>query len=151
LSASFGLTVDPQANVSALSVGERQRVEILKALYRHARVLILDEPTAVLTPQEAKGLFATLRSLVAQGLSVIFISHKLYEVMEVSRRILVLRSGRLVAERDASKTTQAELAVLMVGRPVAEPKRKPQEPGHVIEDLAGVSVMKEGKLLLDGI
>jgi len=151
LSASFGLTVDPQANVSALSVGERQRVEILKALYRHARVLILDEPTAVLTPQEAKGLFATLRSLVAQGLSVIFISHKLYEVMEVSRRILVLRSGRLVAERDASKTTQAELADLMVGRPVAEPKRKPQDPGPVIAELAGVSVMSEGKLLLDGI
>jgi general nucleoside transport system ATP-binding protein len=151
LSESFGLAVDPQANVGALSVGERQRVEILKALYRHARVLILDEPTAVLTPQEAKALFATLQSLVAKGLSVIFISHKLYEVMEVSRRILVLRSGKLVAERDASKTNQAELADLMVGRPVAEPKRKPQEPGPVIAELAGISVMREGKLLLDGI
>jgi general nucleoside transport system ATP-binding protein len=151
LSASFGLTVDPSAMVSALSVGERQRVEILKALYRHARILILDEPTAVLTPQEAKGLFATLQSLVAKGLSVIFISHKLYEVMEVSSRILVLRNGRLVAERQTSKTTQAELADLMVGRPIAEPKRKPQDPGPVIAQLADISVMSEGKLLLHGI
>lgn len=151
LSESFGLAVDPQVNVGALSVGERQRVEILKALYRHARILILDEPTAVLTPQEAKGLFATLQSLAARGLSVIFISHKLYEVMELSRRILVLRSGKLVAERTAAKTTQAELADLMVGRPVAEPKRQPQDPGPVIAELAGVSLMREGKLLLDGI
>jgi simple sugar transport system ATP-binding protein len=151
LSESFGLTVDPLAAVSALSVGERQRVEILKALYRDARILILDEPTAVLTPQETRALFATLKSLVAKGLSVIFISHKLYEVMEVSRRVLVLRQGRLVAERDTAKTTRAELADLMVARPVTEPKLKPQPPGPPVMGLVGVSVLNEGKLLLDRI
>ena len=93
----FGLRVNPDARVGRLSVGERQRVEILKALYRGARVLILDEPTAVLTPQEAESLFATLRQLVAEGLSLIFISHKLDEVLRVSDRIAVLRAGKLVA------------------------------------------------------
>ena len=96
-SKRFGLAVDPSARVARLSVGERQRVEILKALYRDARVLILDEPTAVLTPQESDALFSTLKELVAQGLSIIFISHKLPEVLRVSDRIAVLRGGKLVA------------------------------------------------------
>ena len=113
--------VDPDARVGTLSVGEKQRVEILKALYRGARVLILDEPTAVLTPQEVDGLFATLRGFVDEGLAVIFISHKLDEVMAVSRRVAVLRQGRLVAERETAATTPAELAELMVGRKVAMP------------------------------
>ena len=97
----FGLAVNTQARVSELSVGERQRVEILKALYRGARVLILDEPTAVLTPQESRDLFATLRQLVTEGLSIIFISHKLDEVLAVSDRIAVLqqRPARRVARR----------------------------------------------------
>ncbi|KAB2863037.1 MAG: ATP-binding cassette domain-containing protein, partial [Bauldia sp.] len=99
LSRDFGLAVEPDRTVSALSVGERQRVEILKALYRDARILILDEPTAVLTPQETEALFRTLKMLVAKGLSVIFISHKLHEVMAVSGRVLVLRGGRLSGER----------------------------------------------------
>ena len=94
LSASFGLAVEPDASIGALSVGERQRVEILKALYRDARILILDEPTAVLTPQESVNLFATLKQLTADGLSIIFISHKLNEVMAASDRIYVLRSGK---------------------------------------------------------
>ena len=99
LSARFGLAVDPDALVGTLTIGERQRVEILKALYRKAQVLVLDEPTAVLTPQEASLLFATLRRMRAEGLAVIFISHKLDEVRANADRILVLRAGAIVAER----------------------------------------------------
>ncbi len=118
LAADFGLAVDPAAIVSTLSVGERQRVEILKALYRDARILILDEPTAVLTPTETDALFRTLKLLVAKGLSIIFISHKLHEVMAVSDRVLVLRAGRLAGERETSATDRKELAALMVGQEV---------------------------------
>jgi ABC-type uncharacterized transport system ATPase subunit len=122
-SRQFGLAVDPDARISDLSVGERQRVEILKALYRGARILILDEPTAVLTPQESEALFATLKTLVADGLSIIFISHKLDEVLAVSQRVAVLRQGRLVAVREAATTSKAELAELMVGRRIEAPMR----------------------------
>lgn len=121
----FGLPVDPQALVGNLSVGERQRVEILKALYRGARILILDEPTAVLTPQESESLFRTLADMVAQGLSVIFISHKLGEVLRVAQRVVVLRAGRVVAEAKADRTTPAELARWMVGQDVALPQARP--------------------------
>ncbi len=113
-----GLPVNPFALVGALSVGERQRVEILKALYRGARILVLDEPTAVLTPQESDSLFVTLRQLVAQGMSVIFISHKLHEVMAVSQRVLVLRNGAVVAQAQTANTDPAELARWMVGTSV---------------------------------
>jgi general nucleoside transport system ATP-binding protein len=118
LSEQFGLPVDPGAKVWQLSVGEQQRVEILKALDRNARILILDEPTAVLTPQEAHALFATLRSMVRDGRSVVFISHKLDEVMAVSDRITVLRDGRNVGTVETRTTSQRELARLMVGRDV---------------------------------
>jgi ABC-type uncharacterized transport system ATPase subunit len=128
----FGLRVNPEARVGSLSVGERQRVEILKALYRDARVLILDEPTAVLTPQESESLFATLRQLVAQGLSIIFISHKLPEVLRVSDRIAVLRAGKLVATLPAQRADRAQLAELMVGRAVPAPVAKPHAPGAVV-------------------
>ena len=111
----FGLPVAPEAKVGSLSVGERQRVEILKALYRGARILILDEPTAVLTPQESEALFDTLGQMVAQGLSIIFISHKLAEVLRVSQRVAVLRAGKLVAQAPAAGTSQAQLAQWMVG------------------------------------
>ncbi|KKW68334.1 sugar ABC transporter ATP-binding protein [Lampropedia cohaerens] len=121
----FGLTVQPEARVGALSVGERQRVEILKALYRGARILILDEPTAVLTPQESESLFATLAQMVAMGLSIIFISHKLAEVLRVSHRIAVLRGGKLVAQMPAAGATQADLAAAMVGQSVAIGARRP--------------------------
>jgi len=121
----FGLPVQPDAKIGSLSVGERQRVEILKALYRGARILILDEPTAVLTPQESEALFATLAQMVAQGLSVIFISHKLGEVLRVSRRIAVLRGGKLVAEARTADTTQAQLALWMVGHAVEAAQRQP--------------------------
>jgi simple sugar transport system ATP-binding protein len=119
-----GLAVDPLARVANLSVGERQRVEILKALYRGARVLVLDEPTAVLTPQESQSLFATLRQLVAQGMAVIFISHKLDEVMDISHRVLVLRGGRVVAESATADTDKAELARWMVGQSVVGLQRE---------------------------
>ncbi|MDI6770400.1 MAG: ABC transporter ATP-binding protein [Anaerolineales bacterium] len=114
--ARFGIKTDPAALVRHLSVGERQRIEILKALYRNARVLIMDEPTSVLVPQEVNVLFETLERLRAAGLSVIFISHKLNEVMAVCDRITVLRQGRVVGTVDKTETSQAELACMMVGR-----------------------------------
>jgi simple sugar transport system ATP-binding protein len=123
----FGLTVQPEARVGTLSVGERQRVEILKALYRDARILILDEPTAVLTPQESEALFDTLGQMVAQGLAIIFISHKLGEVLRVSHRVAVLRAGRLVAQARAADTDAATLAQWMVGQTVARTERHPAE------------------------
>ena len=112
----FGIRVDPAARVEALSVGQQQRVEILKALSRDCRILILDEPTAVLVPDEVSALFATLRSLVADGLSVVFISHKLAEVRAISDRVSVLRRGKLVGTVPGS-TDERELAGMMVGRP----------------------------------
>ncbi len=112
----FGIEVEPTALVKNLSVGQRQRVEILKALYRQAQVLILDEPTAVLTPQEVEHLFDSLRRLQAQGLSVIFISHKLNEVMSLTQRVTVLRSGKVAGTVNTQETTPAQLARMMVGR-----------------------------------
>ena len=136
----FGLSVDPRAQVGRLSVGERQRVEILKALYRGARILILDEPTAVLTPQESEALFAVLAQMVAQGLSIIFISHKLGEVLRVSHRVAVLRGGKLVAQAPARETTQAQLAQWMVGHAVSPPQRHPAgQVGEAVCVLARVS------------
>ena len=124
LAQRFGLSVQPDALVGSLSVGERQRVEILKALYRGARILILDEPTAVLTPQESALLFDTLARMVADGLSIIFISHKLGEVLRVSHRIAVLRHGRLVGVLPAAGTSEGELANAMVGHAVEAPMRR---------------------------
>ena len=136
----FGLRVDPDARVGMLSVGERQRVEILKALYRDARILILDEPTSVLTPQEAAALFGTLARLVADGLSIIFISHKLTEVLRVSDRIAVLRAGKLVATLDAATADRTALAELMVGRAVRKPVAREHARGDVVCALANVTV-----------
>ena len=136
----FGLQVDPDALIVDLSVGERQRVEVLKALFRGAKILILDEPTAVLTPVEAEFLFVTLRQLIAQGLSVIFISHKLDEVLRVSHRVAVLRGGRLVATLAAKDASKGALAELMVGRLVEPPTRGPRVAGDVACGLRGVGV-----------
>jgi len=151
LGRRFGLAVNPDARVGALSVGEKQRVEILKALYRGARILILDEPTAVLTPQEADTLFATLRGFVVEGLSIIFISHKLDEIMATSHRVAVLRQGRLVAERAVADTSAAELAELMVGRKIHMPQgRRDADPAQTVPvvQLDGVSVRENGTVRL---
>ena len=151
LADRFGLEVHPDSVVSDLSVGERQRVEILKALHRDARILILDEPTAVLTQMEATRLFETLRNMTESGLSVIFITHKLAEVMAASDRVTVLRGGRVVAERRTVDTDRAELAELMVGRRVVRPVREDQEPGEVVLALDRVDLSEDGRRLLDGV
>lgn len=144
LSRDFGLAVHPDARVGSLSVGERQRVEILKALYREARILILDEPTAVLTPQETDALFDTLRRAIALGLSIIFISHKLHEVMAIADRCVVLRHGRVVGEVVTATTDRAKLAAMMVGGEVALPRAEPRPPGPALMRLSQVSTPDRG-------
>ncbi len=151
LSATFGLPVDPDARVADLSVGERQRVEILKALYRDARILILDEPTAVLARPEADQLFRILRGMAQSGLSIIFISHKLHEVMDASDRVVVLRGGKVVAERATAATTPAELAELMVGRAVTRPKRQAHATGAPVITARGLSASAGGGMRLDAV
>ncbi|MGV1771883.1 ABC transporter ATP-binding protein [Agrobacterium vitis] len=151
ISSRFGLKVDPDARLGDLSVGEQQRVEILKALYNDARILVLDEPTAVLTQVEAEMLFTTLKDMAAQGLSLIFISHKLDEVMSAADRIVVLRGGRRVAERKAFETSKAELAELMVGRTVTRPVRDVSTPGDIVLEAAHLTVRKDGVDVLKAI
>jgi general nucleoside transport system ATP-binding protein len=136
LSKQFGLAVDPAALIADITVGQQQRVEILKALYRGAEILILDEPTAVLTPQEATELFAIIRSLQADGKSIIFISHKLNEVLEIADRITVLRRGKKIETVAREGATEESLARAMVGREVLlRVEKPPAEPG---EDLLAV-------------
>lgn len=139
LGERYGLAVDPRAYVWQLSAGEQQRVEILKALARGARLLILDEPTSVLTPQEARSLFDVLRRMTREGHSVIFISHKLDEVLEIADRVTVLRRGRVVASLPRARTDKRTLARLMVGREVVFDRRAnrhlPGPPVLVVEDL----------------
>jgi ABC-type uncharacterized transport system ATPase subunit len=127
-----------------LSVGEQQRVEILKALYNDAKILVLDEPTAVLTNLEAAQMFATLKDMARQGLSIIFISHKLDEVMAAADRVVVLRGGRVVAERRVLETSKPELAELMVGRAVSRPEREPATPGAVVLEAKAVTLREAG-------
>jgi ABC-type uncharacterized transport system ATPase subunit len=139
LSRSHGSPLDPEREVDRLSVGEKQRVEILKVLYRGAKVLILDEPTGVLVPQEVEELFDTLRALREEGVTIVFISHKLHEVLEIADRITVMRAGRTVATVDAPDVTTRELAELMVGSelPTAEARasRPAEAPQLVVRDL----------------
>jgi general nucleoside transport system ATP-binding protein len=139
LSKQYGLAVDPTALIADITVGQQQRVEILKALYRGAEILILDEPTAVLTPQEATELFAIVRSLRADGKSIIFISHKLNEVLEIADRITVLRRGKKIETVPREGATEESLAKAMVGREVLlrveKPKAQPGEPLLEVENL----------------
>jgi ABC-type uncharacterized transport system ATPase subunit len=139
LGKRFGFEIDPDAKVETLSVGWQQRVEILKALYRNAHILVLDEPTAVLTPQETVEVFAVLRRLAAEGHSIIFISHKLYEVLEIADRITVIRRGEVVGTRQPSQTNEDDLAALMVGREVQlavdRGTSHPAEPVLTVENL----------------
>ncbi len=144
LADRFGLEVDPDLRVGALTVGQKQRVEIIKALYASARLLILDEPTAVLTPQETERLFETLRSLAAGGRSAIIISHKLHEILDVADRIAVLRKGRLVGTVDAASANRAGLAEMMVGHAVVRPRAEPLPPGREVLRLEDVRTRGTG-------
>jgi ABC-type uncharacterized transport system ATPase subunit len=141
LGKRFGFEIDPDVKVGALSVGWQQRIEILKALYREARILVLDEPTAVLTPQETEEIFAVLRRLASEGHSIVFISHKLYEVLEIADRITVIRRGRVVGQRIPSETDEDDLAQLMVGRDVQlTVDRGTSHPGDVLFEVEGLHV-----------
>ncbi|MGH3003335.1 MAG: ABC transporter ATP-binding protein [Gaiellaceae bacterium] len=147
LSQRFGLAVDPDAKVEKISVGQQQRVEILKALYRGAEILILDEPTAVLTPQEAGELFEIVRALTERGTAVIFISHKLNEVLEIADRITVLRRGKRIDSVPREGATEASLARMMVGREVLlRVEKEPAQPGGVVLEVRDLSVRDERDL-----
>ena len=144
ISTRFGLAVDPDARIQNISVGQQQRVEILKALYRGAEILILDEPTAVLTPQEAGELFGIVRSLQANGTSIIFISHKLNEVLEIADRITVLRRGKKIDTVPRDGATEEGLARMMVGREVLlRVDKKPAQPGETLLEVEGLNVLDE--------
>jgi ABC-type uncharacterized transport system ATPase subunit len=163
LSQTFNFAIDPEAKVANITVGQQQRVEILKALYRQADILILDEPTAVLTPQEAEELFEILKTLTREGISVVFISHKLNEVLEIADRISVLRRGKLVDTVPREGATEEGLARMMVGREVLlRVDKQPATPGetalrvedlHVVDDrgleaVRGVSFdVREGEIV----
>jgi simple sugar transport system ATP-binding protein len=148
ISARFGIKVEPEIMIEDLSVGVQQRVEIIKVLYREADILIFDEPTAVLTPQEAEEFFKVVHSLVDQGKSVIFISHKLKEVLEISDRITVLRNGKVVGTTTPEKATEASLASMMVGREVIlTVDKKPAKPGDVVLDVTDLRVMDDRHLV----
>ncbi len=153
LGRSFGFEIDPEAKVSTLSVGWQQRVEILKALYRNARILVLDEPTAVLTPQETEEIFVVLRRLADQGHSIVFISHKLYEVLEIADRITVIRRGRVVGERRPTETNEDDLAELMVGREVQlTVDRGVSNPGRPMLRVSGLEATDDrGHAVLGGV
>jgi simple sugar transport system ATP-binding protein len=147
ISQAYGLEVNPDMLIWNLSVGIQQRVEIIKALYRGAKLLILDEPSAVLTPQEIEGLFEVMRRLVSRGNAIIFITHKLDEVMEISDRVTVLRDGAAIQTVQTKDTSKAELARMMVGREVLFRLDKPSsEPGEVVLDIANLVVHDERQM-----
>ena len=139
LAKKLGFDIDPSSKIEELSVGQQQRVEILKAIYRNARILVLDEPTAVLTPQETREIFEVLRRLRGEGASIIFISHKLDEVIEIADRITVIRRGKVVGSRRPSQTNENELAELMVGRAVSlRVDRGRSHPGEAMLEVRGL-------------
>ena len=147
VSQDFGLDVDPDAVVEDLPVGVQQRVEIVKALYRNAKILVLDEPTAVLTPQEVEDLFGVMRQLTERGVSIIFITHKLKEVMEVADRITVMRRGEVVGTTTPVETDEQGLASMMVGRDVLlRVEKEPAQPGEVVLAVRNLTVLDERKI-----
>ncbi|HBX70822.1 MAG TPA: heme ABC transporter ATP-binding protein [Chloroflexi bacterium] len=144
LSQQYGLDVDPRAIVEELPVGIQQRVEIVKALYRKAKILVLDEPTAVLTPQEVEGLFRVMRQLTERGVSIIFITHKLKEVLAVSDSITVMRRGQVVGTTTPAETDENGLAEMMVGREVLlEVEKGPAQPKEIVLEVKDLSVYDE--------
>ncbi|MCF0238070.1 MAG: ABC transporter ATP-binding protein, partial [Sphaerochaetaceae bacterium] len=141
LSEKYGLKVDPDAFIEDITVGMQQRTEILKMLYRDNEILIFDEPTAVLTPQEISELMIIMKNLAAEGKSILFISHKLAEIMAVADRCTVLRKGKYIGTVETAKTTMAELSSMMVGRDVNfHVEKKPVSPGEVILDIENMTV-----------
>ena len=153
LAERYNMSVDPNAIVEDLPVGVQQRVEILKALYRDADILILDEPTSVLTPQEIEGLFAVMELLRSQGKSIIFITHKLKEVLRIADRIAVLRRGEMVGEADPATASQENLAALMVGRKVTlEVEKEPASAGDVLLQVRDIEALTDlGEPALRGV
>ena len=147
LASSFNFAIDPEARIENITVGQQQRVEILKALYRRADILILDEPTAVLTPQEAEELFGILRNLTREGLSIIFITHKLNEVLDIADRITVLRRGKRIDTLQAAGATEQGLATLMVGREVLlRVDKAPAKPAETLLEVADLRVLDDREL-----
>ncbi|HEX4959266.1 MAG TPA: ABC transporter ATP-binding protein [Thermoanaerobaculia bacterium] len=157
LSEELGLAIDPSARIENLSVGQQQRVELLKALYRQARILILDEPTAVLSPQAVRDFFGILRRMREQGKTIVIVTHKLSEVLEISDEVTVMRDGKVVGNRPTAETNAAELARLMVGRDVLLRVVKPEgKPGAPVLAVRGLSLgtqegEKAGERRLDGV
>lgn len=144
LSEKYGLAVDPDALIEELPVGSQQRVEIVKALFRDAEILILDEPTAVLTPQEVQELFKVMRDLASRGVSIIFITHKLKEVLAISHRIVVMRGGRVVGTTTPEESTPESLAAMMVGREVLlRVEKTKSKPADVVLDVNGISAIDD--------
>jgi ABC-type uncharacterized transport system ATPase subunit len=147
ISDQFGLAVDPNAKIENITVGQQQRVEILKALFRGAEILILDEPTAVLTPQEAEELFKVIESLKSQGKSIIFISHKLHEVRQIANRVTVLRRGKKISTVPAAGATEEDLARMMVGREVLlRVDKKTAQPGEPLLEVTDLRVLDDRDL-----
>ncbi len=148
----FGLYVEPETLVSDLTVGEQQRLEIIKALVRGARALILDEPTSTLTPQETEGLFEAMRSMASEGMGVIFISHKLQEVQEITNRVVIMRKGKVTAELDnIEHVSRQELAELMCGHEITPPVKEPVTPKEVLLEFKDVSTPGFARSRLKGI
>ena len=144
ISEAYGLEVDPDAIVEDIPVGVQQRVEILKALYRKAKILVLDEPTAVLTPQEADDLFRVMRNLTEKGVSIIFITHKLKEILNVADRVTVMRRGKVVGHTTPAETDQQGLATMMVGRSVLlEVEKAPAEPAEIVLQISDLTIKDE--------
>jgi len=144
LSEEYGLEIDPDALIEDIPVGVQQRVEIIKALYRNARILVLDEPTAVLTPQEADNLFRIMRQLTERGVSIVFITHKLKEVLAVADRITTMRRGQVVGTTTPAESDEHKLAAMMVGREVILTVDKaPASPGEVVMEVKDLSIVDE--------
>lgn len=151
ISERYELKIDPLARIADCPVGLRQRVEILKILYQNAGIIIFDEPSAVLTPLEVDALLETIRGLAKAGKSIVLITHKLQEVMAVSDRIYVMRQGRVVAERMAADTDMGELALLMVGHPLASYQIDPPKPGRTMLETKGLRLVDNGRQVLSDI
>ncbi|HEY9344441.1 MAG TPA: ATP-binding cassette domain-containing protein, partial [Inquilinus sp.] len=152
LARRHGLPIDPEARVGALPVGVKQRIEILKALYRDARILILDEPTAVLTPGERDGLFQVMRGLAADGRTILFVTHKIHEVMAVTDRITVLRDGRVADHMVTAETDPQAIIRAMTGRNVTlKVDKAPAEPGRPLLEVEGLTLAAPGKPAVDGV